>query len=169
EQEITADTNNPSVKILTNAVKSEVLAKTANKNVGDAAENFDMTIIARLTGLSFNEQDVKTLVLEKINSVLSEDKYLLQDGKQDLQTSFKTVDVDKGTGVLAVHFETIAAYKVENTNLSKILSGKNAVEIKEILMTKPEIDRVDVEFSPFFVNKAPRFNGKIYIKTVQSQ
>jgi hypothetical protein len=158
-----------SLRILPNAVKSEVLAKTANKEVNDEVPDFDMTIIAKVTGVGFNEEDVKNLVLEKINSVLSEDKYLLEDGRQELTATFKTVNIDNGTGVLAVHFETIAAYRVENTNLSRILAGKDAVEIQEILLTKPEIDRVDVTFSPFFVKKAPRFNGKIFIKTVQSE
>ncbi len=169
EEEIASANSNDSIKVLSNAVKSEILAQTTNKEANAEANEFDMTIIARVTGLSYNEDDVKTLVIEKINSVLSEDKYLLMDGKQEITASFKSIDIDKGTGVLAVHFETIAAYRVENTNLSKLLAGKDAVEIKEILLTKPEIDRVDVEFSPFFVNKAPRFNGKIYIKTVQSQ
>lgn len=170
EQEVKeAGQEDASLRILPNAVKSEVLAKTANKEVNDEVSEFDMTIIAKVTGVGYNEEDVKNLVLEKINSVLSEDKYLLEDGKQELNATFKTVDIDKGTGVLAVHFETTAAYKVENTNLSKILAGKDAVEIQEILLTKPEIDRVDVMFSPFFVKKAPRFNGKIYIKTVQSE
>lgn len=169
EAELAKDNNQTNIKILPTAIKSEVLAKTANKEVNDEADNFDMTIIAKVTGLSFNQDDVKTLVLEKINSVLSDDKYLLDGAKQDLSLSFKAVDIDKGTGVLSVHFETVAAYKVENSNLSKILAGKNAIEIKEILLTKPEIDRVDVKFSPFFVNKAPRFNGRIYLKTVQSE
>jgi hypothetical protein len=169
QAEIAAAANNNSLVIEPGAVKSEILAKTANKDVGAETDYFDMTIIARVTGISYNREDVKTLVLEKINSVLSEDKYLPSDGKQELTASFKAVDLEKGTGVLAVHFETVAAYKVENTNLSRILAGKSAVEIKEILLTKPEIDRVDVRFSPFFVNKAPRFNGKIYIETIESQ
>ncbi|MBX4188058.1 MAG: hypothetical protein KW793_02895 [Candidatus Doudnabacteria bacterium] len=169
QEEITASASNTGIIVENNAVKSEILAKTANKNVGDETPNFDMTIIAKVTGLSYHEQDVKTLIMEKIQSVLSEDKYLPENGKQELTAEFKAVDIDNGTGVLAVHFATVAAYKVENTNLSKILAGKNAVEIKEILLTRPEIDRVDVKFSPFFVNKAPRFNGKIYIETIESQ
>lgn len=168
EGELSKDSDSK-LKILSNAVNKEVLAKTANKNAGEEAETFDMTMIARVSGLAFKEEDVKNLVVEKINSVLSEDKYLLQDGKQDLNTVFKTVDIAKGTGVLSVHYETVAAYNVDDNNLSKILAGKNASEIEDILLTKPEIDRVDIQFSPFFVNKAPRFNGKIYIKTVLSQ
>jgi hypothetical protein len=168
QDEIMADSGNENVRILPNALTSEVLAKTANKNVGDETATFDMTIIARASGLSFNQNDVRGLVVEKINAVLSEDKYLLENGEEKLTANFKAVDLPNGTGVLAVHFETIAAYRVNNTNLSKILAGKDAIEIKEILLTKPEIDRVDVQFSPFFVNKAPRFNGKIYIKTVLS-
>ena len=156
------------LKILSNAVTSEVLAKTANKEVGDETNDFDMTIIAKISGVGFNEDDVKALVIEKINAVLSEDKYLVEDGKDELLTSFKAVNVELGTGVLVIDYKTTAAYKVENTNLSKILAGKDATEIQEILLTRPEIDRVDVIFSPFFVKKAPRFNGKIYINTVQS-
>jgi hypothetical protein len=168
EAEIVTANSNDSIKIESNAVKSEILAKTESKDLGDEATNFDMTIIAKVSALSYDEQDVKALILEKINTVLSEDKYLLETAKKDLQANFKAVDIDKGVGVLAAHFETVAAYKVENTNLTKILAGKDAIEIKEILLTKPEIDRVDVQFSPFFVRKAPKFNGKIYIKTVQS-
>jgi hypothetical protein len=169
QAEVLKTSANQSTKVLSNAVNSEILAKTTNKEVGDETANFDMTVIAKVTGLSYNEENLRSLIIEKINSVLSEDKYLVEDGKQELGATFKAVDITKGTGVLAVHFETIAAYKVENSNLSKILAGKDALEIKEILLTKPEIDRVDVQFSPFFVNKAPRFNGKIYIKTIQSQ
>ena len=168
KEAVEAGAENANLKILSNAVTSEVLAKTANKEVGDETNDFDMTIIARISGVGFNEEDVKTLVIEKINAVLSEDKYLLDDGKDELQTTFKAVNVDLGTGVLAIDYKTTAAYKVENTNLNKILAGKDAVEIQEILLTRPEIDRVDVTFSPFFVKKAPRFNGKIYINTVQS-
>jgi len=169
ESELAEADGNSSIKVLPNAVTSEVLAKTANREVGDQAENFDMTIIARISGLTFNQLDVKSLVVEKINSVLSDDKYLLEDGEEVLTTSFKSVNIESGVGILAVQYQTTAAYKVENTNLSRILAGKSAVEIKEILLTKPEIDRVDVQFSPFFVNRAPRFNGKVYIQTVQSE
>lgn len=168
EQDIIA-AGDSTKKLLSSGTIKEILAKTANKDVGDEATEFDMTVIARISGLSYNEQDVKNLVLDKINAVLSSDKYLLPDGKQDASARYKSLDLANGKGVLAVHFETVAAYKVDNDNLSQVLAGKNASEIKEILLTKPEIDRVDVKFSPFFVNKAPRFNGKIYVSSVLSR
>lgn len=168
EEELSATPANNDLKILSDAVQSEVLAKTANREVDEEAETFDMTIIARVTGIGFNENDAKELVVDKINTVLSEDKYLLDDGRDTLNATFKAVNVEAGTGVLAVNYRTTAAYRVENSNLSSMLAGKNAMEIQEILLTRPEIDRVDIIFSPFFVNKAPRYNGKIYIETLQS-
>jgi hypothetical protein len=168
EKELAEDPSNSGLKILPNAVETEVLAKTANREVDEAADTFDMTIIARVAGIGFNETDVKELMVDKINTVLSEDKYLLDDGRDRLNATFKAVDIAAGTGVLAVNYRTTAAYRVENSNLSSMLAGKNAMEIQEILLTRPEIDRVDVLFSPFFVNKAPRYNGKIYINTLQS-
>lgn len=156
-------------KLLPSAVSNEVLARTAGKDPGDESSSFDMTIIAKVTGLTYKEEDVTGVMLDKINSVLSDDKYLLPEAKNVTDAKYKSIDLALGKGVLSVHFETIAAYRVNNSNVSALLAGKNANEIKEILLTRPEIDRVDVEFSPFFVNKAPRYNGKIYIETKLSE
>lgn len=157
------------VRLLPSGSNMEVLAKTANQEVGEEVPNFDMTVIVRINALSFKQDDLVNLIDDKIKKVLSDDKYLVEDAKQQLNVKFSSVNLPEYTGVLSVHYETTVAYKVDDSNLSKILSGKTASEIKEILLTKPEIDRVDVKFSPFFVKRAPRFNGKIYIDTELSQ
>ncbi len=165
EEDLSA-TNAVKIRLLNSVVKKEVLAKTANKNVGDEAETFDMTVIARVTGLAFREDDVTKVVKDKINEVLSSDKYLL-DGQEKYTAEFKSIDPTLSKGILAVHFDTVAAYKVGENELPKILAGKNESEIKEILLSKPEVDNVDVKFWPeWFVHKAPKFNGKIKINTV---
>jgi hypothetical protein len=169
ETELAKDNQNSHLKILPTGSNKEILAKTANKNVGDEAEEFDMTVIGRLTGLAYDEQNVKSVFVDQINEILGDDKYLLEDGQQNVSAKFKSLDLANGRGVLTVHFETVAAYKINNNNLSKTLAGKNAIQIKEILLSRPEVDRVDVKFSPFFVNKAPRWNGKVYINSVISQ
>jgi hypothetical protein len=170
EADLNAEANaGTTTKLLPSAVTHEVLGKAASRNPNDEATNFDMTIIGKVTGLTYQQEDVENIALDKINSVLSEDKYLLPEAKKDVTAKFKNLDLAAGKGTMSVHFETIAAYRVNDANLTKILAGKNANEIKEILLMKPEIDRVDVEFSPFFVNKAPRFNGKIYIETKLSE
>lgn len=156
------------IKLLSSATNKEILAKTANKNAGEEATNFDMTVIARIEGLAYQEEDVKNLLLTKILEVLSQDKYLVEGAAQNLTANFKSLDLTSGKGVLVVHFETVVAYRINEGNLSKILAGKNAAEINEILLTKPEIDRLDVKFRPFYVKHAPRLNGKIYINTVLS-
>ena len=159
-----------SIRLVPSGVKVEILAKTANKNVGDAVDTFDMTLIAKVTGLGFKSDDVNNVVVAKINQVLSSDKYLIDDAQKQFTAEFKTIDIPNAKGVLAVHFNTTAAYKVDATNLVKILAGKNEMEIKEILLSKPEIDNVSVAFWPkWLTHKAPRFNGKIEIKTELSQ
>jgi hypothetical protein len=169
EVELT-EQNSVKIKVLESGVKKEILAKTANKNVGDAVDSFDMTLIARVTGLAFRQDDVINAVVTKINEVLSSDKYLLDSVEPVYNANFKTIDSTMSKGVLAVHFETVAAYRVDGENLPKILAGKNESEIKEILLSKPQIDDVTVKFWPeWFVHKAPKFNGKVNIETVLSQ
>jgi hypothetical protein len=164
-----SQTESSNIKILPSGAHTEILAKTANKNVGDQVDSFDMTVIARVTALGFKDSDITRTALSKINEVLSTDKYLVEGAKRDSTASFKSLDLGNGRGTLSVHFETLAAYKVSANDLAKVLAGKNAIEIKEILLTRPEIDRVDVKFSPFFVRKAPSMTGKIYIQTVLSE
>jgi hypothetical protein len=169
ETDLTQETG-VAIRLVPTGVKIEILAKTANKNVGVIADNFDMTLIAKLTGLGFRNDDVTQVVIAKINQVLSSDKYLLDNAQKQYTAEFKTIDIPNGHGVLVVHFQTTAAYKIDQTNLARVLSGKNESEIKEILLSKPEIDNVQVAFWPkWFVHKAPRFNGKIYINTALSQ
>ncbi len=169
EEDMTG-TNSVKTRVLDSGVKKEVLAKTANKQVGQETEEFDMTLIAKVTGLAFREDDVIDVIVAKINEVLSSDKYLLVAPEPKYESNFKSIDSALSKGVLAVHFETVAAYKVDEENLPKILAGKNDSEIKEILLSKPEVDNVEVKFWPeWFVHKAPKFNGKIKIQTILSE
>lgn len=158
------------IVLLDSGVTKQVLAKTANKNVNDPIDNFDMTIIAKVTGLGFKEGDLLSVVIDKIKQVLSSDKYLVTDAKNQYTATFKTIDMANSKGVLAVHFSTTAAYSVDTRGLSKLLAGKNEQEIQEILLSKPEVDKVKVGFWPkWMVHKAPILNGKIYIKSVLAQ
>jgi hypothetical protein len=169
ESDLTSERGS-AIKLVPSGLKIEILAKTPNKNIGDVTDNFDMTLIAKVTGLGFKENDVTSLVVSKINQVLSNDKYLVDGAQKQYSAEFKSIDIPNGHGVLAVHFVTTVAYKVDQTDLPKIISGKNEPEIKDILKSKPEIDEVKVEFWPaWFAHKAPRFNGKIYIRTELSQ
>jgi hypothetical protein len=162
--------NSATVKIVDSGVTKEVLAKTANKEIGEATDTFAMTLIAKVTGVAFKESDVQSVVESKIKSVLSSDKYLVDDGKTQSVEKFKSVDPVTVQGVLDVHYETTAAYDVDSSNLTKILAGKNEMDIKQILLSKPEVDDVKVEFWPaWLVHKTPQFNGKIYIKTELSK
>src|SRR3989344_4237094 len=156
-------------RLITTGTTKEILAKTANKNVGDEVDKFDMTMIARISGLTYDEKNVRDLIVEKIDSVLSDDKYILEGAEQIVNARFKSLDLANGKGLLSIHFETSIAYKLDEKDLAQDLAGKNAFEIKELLLSRPEVDRVDVKFSPFFVNRAPKFNGKIYISSRVSE
>ncbi|MBI2355810.1 MAG: hypothetical protein HYV13_01210 [Candidatus Doudnabacteria bacterium] len=166
EAQAELDSETPGTRLLPSGVEKEILASTADKEVGDEAESFSMTVIARIKGLTFNENDATSLMDQQIKSVLADDKYIVDGSTKVIQAEFKDKDLNLGQGTLEVHYSRIIAYKVETENLKRILSGKKTSEIKEILLSKPEVDQIEVKLSPFFVRKAPKYNGKIYINTV---
>jgi hypothetical protein len=155
------------VRLVDSGITKEILAQTSSVEINEQAETFDVTVIARISGIAIKESDVTDLVVSKINEVLSADKYLPENSKRNFTASFKSLDQATGRGVLAVHFETGVAYKVQSEDLNKLLTGKNESEIKEILLSKPEVDTVDVKFWPeWLTHKAPRLSSKIKINTV---
>src|SRR3989344_5158626 len=165
-----SDQRGVAVKIPRNGITLDVLADAANQNVGDETESFDMTLIIKVAGVGFSEDDIKSVAVAKIQEVLSADKYLLDEASKQVVAAYKTVDIQNGRGVLTVHFETVASYQVDSSNLTKILAGKTESEIKEIMLSKPEEDDVKVEFWPsWLVHKAPRLNGRIEIETILSE
>jgi hypothetical protein len=167
ESGLRQDTND-NLRLLASGIENEILAEASDIEIGQPAEQFDLTLIARVTGLAYNTSDIEELVLEQIESVLSDGKYILPNVTNQIQASFNSIDFENGRGVLSVHFETAVAYEVNDENLPAVLTGKSTTEIKEILLTKPEVDRVDVEFSPFWVRKAPSFAGKVKVQTILS-
>ena len=72
-------------------------------------------------------------------------------------------NLELGTGVLTNHFESRIVYLVDGDELKRKVSGKSEDEIRELLLSRPEIESVDVSFSPFWVKSAPRLVNRIRI------
>ncbi|MCL5435796.1 MAG: hypothetical protein M1275_01825 [Patescibacteria group bacterium] len=70
-------------------------------------------------------------------------------------------------GTLRAHFESEVRYQINADFLMQSLPGKTATQVKEILLSRPEISDVSVFFSPFWVKSVPKFGNKIDFKIAQ--
>lgn len=136
---------------------------TFDKNAGDASVNFDGQVKAHITALAYDPQNLQNFVRQKISSALPKNQYLASNQKGDLVPVFTNIDFSKGIGTISAAFTGVAGTKLDIKGIASKINGKTAEQLKEILLSDPDIEGVDVEFSPFWVKSVPRFSGRVTV------
>ncbi|MEK9180904.1 MAG: hypothetical protein AAB871_01580 [Patescibacteria group bacterium] len=153
-------------RLADNAYGVEIMEESLSKPVGEEAENFKLTQKIKINALVYDEKDVRDLIVERIVKLLPENKYLLSEGEQNLSSQFVSLDLSAGSGTLRAHFESRIKYRVNPEFLVKSILGKNETQVKEILLSRPEIEDLKVNFYPFWVKSVPRFESKVNFKVL---
>jgi|SRR5579872_459479 len=138
---------------------------SANQKVGDQVQKFTASAQGILNGLAFNPDVVRNMVEQRINLTLDSSKYLVTGANEKITEAFRTLDLNAGTGIVDVHFESIVGAKIDTAGISSEINGKNANQLKELLLSNPNIDSVDIKFAPFWVRSVPRFSGRVKVIT----
>jgi hypothetical protein len=128
---------------------------------GTQTPSFGATLGLQISGLSFNLNDLISLIKQRIVQNLSGNK-TLEDSKngQTIYTA-KTLDLTNQIGVLQVHYEGQAVYNVDVNNITPELVNKSQNEVNEILRSKAAIDKVEITLAPAWQKKFPMFASKI--------
>lgn len=152
------------LKLLDRAYEPMVLEQHSSAAVGAEAVEFEAGIKLKLRALVYNEREVRKIIRERIERVLPANKVLKNDRDGRLQSNFVSLNLDAGQATLYNHFEGEIAYKIDRQELLERVRGRSAEEIREILLSRPEIAGVEVRFYPFWVKKAPKFAKKIQLE-----
>ncbi len=147
-----------------------VKTMTFDKNVNDQSINFTGTIDAQISGIAYNPDNLKKMLENRLSLTIGQDKYLASGDQEKITTNFKSFDPATGKGFLEVHFVDSIVANIDKGKIIAETPGKSAADLKEYLLSNPDIDGADIVFSPFWVKNVPRYSGKIYITvTVKSQ
>ncbi len=136
-----------------------------DKKVGDTAINFNGTITATVKGLAFKTADVTKMVRERVVLTLDKGKYLADDQDVNFKIEFKSADLNLGTGIINVNYNGKVISNVDSTDIESKVRGKSPSEVKEILLSNPDIDGVDLTLKPFWVTSVPHLFGKVFVHT----
>src|SRR3989344_2769792 len=147
---------------------SEVLEKKALVPASTETPEFEVSAKVKIQALVYEEADVRDIIIQRIERLLPKNKSLKKDGAFRLGSKFISISIPDGKGVLATHFEGEIIYSLDTAQLTEKVKGKTAEEIREILLSRPEIASVDIKFYPSWVKKAPKFGSKIFLQTVQN-
>jgi hypothetical protein len=137
---------------------------TFDKKAGDTSINFDGQVKAHITALGYEHNTIRDVVKEKIASTLPKNEYLSPEQEVDIEPIFTSIDYDKGVGALTLNVKTFAGSQLDIKGISTKITGKNAEQIKEILLSDPDIEGVEIELSPFWVKSVPKYSGRVTVQ-----
>lgn len=153
-----------SLKIIEASIEAEILEVTTDVEVGTPAESFEMTVRARANAFGFTENELKSLIEEKIQGKISESKQLLSESVT-LSYSTAVLDFELGTAQFSIDAQAEVMFAIDESQLKDALVGKDEVEARRALNLFPEVATARVRLWPFWIKKIPNDASKITITT----
>lgn len=152
------------VKLVDGAYTVNVTAFTTDKPQDTEATNFTAELKVTITGLAFDETALKNIVRQRLLMTLGTGK-TLQDASQDsIVYQIKNLDVQSGIMQLALHYESQAKPTIDQADYKNKIAGKTKQEASDLILSNPDIDKVEIVVQPAWQSGLPRFTSKIHME-----
>ncbi|QQS22587.1 hypothetical protein IPM19_03065 [bacterium] len=151
-------------KLVEGAYNVEVSNFTSDKPEGTESTTFVASANIKITGLAFNENDLRQMVRGRLTQTLGSDKALQEADLDQVVYKIKNLDLAAGLMQLSIHYESQAKAKIDQQDLVAQLAGKSKEQANDILLTNQNIERADITLAPSWQKSFPRLGTKIHIK-----
>ncbi|MBU6447681.1 baseplate J/gp47 family protein [Patescibacteria group bacterium] len=156
--------NSRNLILVDNGSNLQVQSLTYDKKAGDNASTFTASLSGQLQALTFDATIIKKMIEQRAGLTITPDQYFVLSQKEQMDYSYKNVDYNKGAGDLNVAFNSLVADNIDTGSLKNSITGKNADQVKSILMQNSAIGSVNVHFSPFWVHTTPFWPSRVKIQ-----
>jgi hypothetical protein len=146
----------PGFDFLKEEIEIEVLERVTDVKVGTEIEKFNFQVGTRCRALTFKTGDIENFTNNFILAQLPENKAVISESLRiDKSVKEQTINLNLFFDIYSV---------IDKSFLQKELMGKSLKETRFFLEELPQINRVYVEFWPFWVESVPRELDKIKIE-----
>lgn len=138
---------------------------SVSPNVNEQAKSGKLTVETTYTMEGLARTDVNQLLSSALKSALDTkpNQSIFSNGSNNIQFS-NFQKFDNGTYSARLTTTGFIGTKIDTDALAKQVAGKRYGEIQAIVNQIPNVDNVDIKFSPFWVNSAPSNPKKVDIK-----
>lgn len=156
---------NPTNKIVPEAATHQITKEEADVEPGDEVDQFEVESAIKLTAFVFDENKMFELVKAKLNDSLNSSQELTGASKESLEYSVESHDPANQTAQLAVTLAGSTVIKLSSPIFNRDnLTNRDKQDIRTYFLDFPEIQSVEVKFSPFWVLRSPSLKDHIEIK-----
>ncbi len=148
-------------------VIKEIHEKRSSLGVGEIGDKFTVNLKLKVVGVAFYRRDLESLAYDQLQARVPEGKELLNVDYNALTFLIEKYDLKSREANIMVHLDGEMAMRSDNPIFStEKFIGLSKEKVIQYLSTYPEIERITIKFSPFWVKKVPQIknNVKITIK-----
>ena len=178
ENELIADLNTNALKKFIKAgiplSPSQLLVSDVEYSTDDAIGQQKLTFLMNATGTAhavlFDIQNLEEKAKQALYDSLPKNQSILAYNSDSFVFSVLSIDASKNQADLSTSIEGFAVLQDSTGIISPMnLAGLTAQEIQSELLKNKAVQEVRVEFSPFWVTRAPRIAEKITIEVISSE
>lgn len=136
----------PDKKILQEALSENIVKKSYNKNINDAASEFSLTMTVRYKGTAFEDKDLK-LIVSKLVTTQVPDGFELDLAQTETQADVSKLEKN-GKLVFLARFKAKLIPKVDKDKVRSKIKFKTFAEVESILKGMDNILGSEIKMTP---------------------
>lgn len=142
----------------------EINEKRSSLGAGEIGNKFTVHLKLKVVGVAFYRRDLESLAVRQLEAKVPEGKELLNVDYNALTFLIEKYDLKSREANIRVHLDGEMAMRVDNPIFStNKFIGLSKEKIIQYLSTYPEIERITIKFSPFWVKKVPQLKNNVKI------
>lgn len=151
-------------KLVDGAYAANITSFITDKAEGTEATGFTAELKVNITGLAFDEAALKNIVRQRLLMTLGNGKNLQEPDKDSVIYKIKNLDSQSGIMQLSLHYESMAKPTIDQNDYKNKIAGKTKQESSDLILSNPDIDKVEITVQPAWQSGLPRFTSKIHIE-----
>ncbi|MFY9493338.1 MAG: hypothetical protein WAP55_02595 [Minisyncoccia bacterium] len=148
------------------AYNEELADSSTSPELGVSAEKFNAAIKIVARAVIFKSQDLDAYINQQISSTLDSGKVALSSSKEVSFLKPPVVDYQKGIASAALSVKYDVIDELDTESFKKEILGQQEKDIKKVFSVYKNIERVEVELSPFWVRAVSSNPDRVKIKVV---
>lgn len=151
--------------LIKNGVKEEIIQTNFSAQKNEAVEKFNLEIKLEIRALAYQKDDLKRVIDLDLLTKIENDKKLISES-QKIDWTKMEIDWNKGRAELDLSVLEDISQNVDIAAIKSGLAGKNEIEARKYFSERPEIQKVQFSFWPFWVKSIPSKESRIKIEIV---
>lgn len=141
-------------KYFLDSAGKEIVEAFADRRPKEEGEKFNYTVKEKIKLISFQEDELKKMVYQKIEKEMGENLVLEKD-KVIFSYDKPVVDWDKKQMEVAVTYDGLILPQLNMEKIKKELAGKNEEALKDALTKYQQLEKAEMEYYPSWAGRWP--------------